>query len=84
MSIRSNQPRIKKVYIILHTEADGASNFEWHSDLDAHLRCLRNKLKEPSSVKLSTHSTEVDFCESHDLSVNEQVEEFLAVNSFFI
>ena len=76
MAIRSNQPRIKKVYIV-YTETEGASGFEWHSDFDAHIRHLKREHKEFPKAKISTHSTEVDFCESHPLSVTEQVEEFL-------
>ena len=79
MSIRSNQPRIQKVYIV-YTETEGTSGFEWHSDFEAHIRYLRRQHKEFPKAKISTHSTEADFCESHPLSVTEQVEEFMEVN----
>lgn len=79
MSIRSNQPRIQKVYIV-YTETKAVSSFEWHSDLEAHLRYLKSQLKEFPKAKISTHSTDADFCELHPLSVTEQVEEFMAVN----
>ena len=79
MGIRSNQPRIKKVYIV-YTETEGASSFEWHSVLESHLSFLKKQHTDFPKAKISTHSTEADFCELHPLSVTEQVEEYMEVN----
>lgn len=79
MSIRSREPRIKKVYIV-YTETEGVSSLEWHTDLKAHNDYWRAQKKEFPKAKISTHDMEADFCELHELSVTEQVEEFMEKN----